>query len=526
MPNHDMADMLQDAFGFHDHMTMPSSPEVVGAENSNSSVDAQKFYKLLEDANTDLFLGARVKKLEFLVRLYDIKSSHSNSDGSFEETLDLLRDTFPKSTILPKNFHKTKKLIKDIGLSYENIDACPNDYGGKPKAAKTLRYFPLAPRLQRLYMSRHTADDMSWHSKIRTKDGVLRHPADSPAWAHLDEKYPNFGNECRNVRLGLASDGFNPFGMSRTIHSTWPVVMSVYNLPPWLCMKQLYLFLSLLIPGPKGLGNNIDVYLQPLVEELKMLWNEGVETYDAIKKEMFRLRAAVLWTINDFPAYAILSGYSTKGFKACPVCVEDTELVRLKNCKKLVFMGARRWLCDDHRYRGWKNNFNGKVERRPHPNGLTGSQCLRATRGLIIKFGRRKKKKGTRKRKRNDQTPPEEDFGNWRKRSIFFELPYWEHLLLRHNLDVMHIEKNVTDSVLGTLLGLQGKNKDSKNARNNMVLLNVKHGLHLVTTEGNNDTIYPPASFNLLKDEKTMMCEVMADYRPPDGWSSNIGSCV
>lgn len=59
-----------------------------------------------------------------------------------------------------------------------------------------------------------------------------------------------------------------------------------------------------------------------------------------------------------------------------------------------------------------------------------------------------------------------------------------------------------------------------------MVLLNVKHGLHPVTTEGNNDTIYPPASFNLLKDERTMMCEVMADYRPPDGWSSNIGSCV
>lgn len=205
--------------------------------------------------------------------------------------------------------------------------------------------------------------------------------------------------------------------------------MSVYNLPPWLCMKQPYLFLSLLIPGPKGPGNNIDMYLQPLVEELKMLWNEGVHTYDAFKKEMFRLRAAMLWTINDFPAYAMLSSYSTNGFKACPVCVEDTESVRLKNCKKLRFMGARRWLCDDHCYRGWKNNFNGKVERRPCPNGMTGSQCLRATRGLIIKFGRRKKKKGTQKRKWNDQTPPEEDIGNWRKRSIFFKLPYWEHLL-------------------------------------------------------------------------------------------------
>ncbi|KAL6185237.1 hypothetical protein ACLB2K_041371 [Fragaria x ananassa] len=133
-----------------------------------------------------------------------------------------------------------------------------NEDGGKPKAAKTLRYFPLSPRLQRLYMSRHTADDMSWHSKVQRKDGVLRHPADSPV-GHI-----------------------------------------------WMKCS-------------KGPGNNIDVYLQPLVEELKILWNEGVQTYDAFKKEKFRLRAVVLWAINDFPAYAMFSGYSTKGFKACLV---------------------------------------------------------------------------------------------------------------------------------------------------------------------------------------------------------------
>lgn len=57
--------------------------------------------------------------------------------------------------------------------------------------------------------------------KFGQKTGLtLRHPVDSPAWAYLDEKYPYFGNECRNVRLGLANDGFSPFGMSWTIHST------------------------------------------------------------------------------------------------------------------------------------------------------------------------------------------------------------------------------------------------------------------------------------------------------------------
>ena len=54
---------------------------------------------------------------------------------------------------------------------------------------------------------------------------------------------------------------------------------------------------------------------------------------------------------------------------------------------------------------------------------------------------------------------------NWRKESIFFELPYWSLLLISHNLDVMHIEKNICDSILGTLLQLEGKSKDSERAR-------------------------------------------------------------
>ncbi|NAW44972.1 hypothetical protein FGF76_23525, partial [Salmonella sp. gx-f4] len=56
--------------------------------------------------------------------------------------------------------------------------------------------------------------------------------------------------------------------------------------------------------------NDNDIYLQPLIEKLKQLW-AGVETYDVLKKENFNLRAALLWTINDFLAYANLSGWST-----------------------------------------------------------------------------------------------------------------------------------------------------------------------------------------------------------------------
>ena len=54
---------------------------------------------------------------------------------------------------------------------------------------------------------------------------------------------------------------------------------------------------------------------------------------------------------------------------------------------------------------------------------------------------------------------------NWTKKSIFWELPYWKSLSLRHNLDVMHIEKNVCDSLLGTILDIDGKSKDTDKAR-------------------------------------------------------------
>jgi hypothetical protein len=68
----------------------------------------------------------------------------------------------------------------------------------------------------------------------------------------------------------------------------------------------------MLIPSPKSPGMDIDVYLRPLILELKELWNNGVKTRDAGSKKNFRLRAILLWTINDFPAYAMLSGWSTK----------------------------------------------------------------------------------------------------------------------------------------------------------------------------------------------------------------------
>ena len=86
-------------------------------------------------------------------------------------------------------------------------------------------------------MCEETANAMIWHAKERPNDGNLRHPADGQSWKDFDSLHPEFAQDPCNVRLGLASDGFNPFQTMSIAHSTWPVVLVNYNLSPWICMK-------------------------------------------------------------------------------------------------------------------------------------------------------------------------------------------------------------------------------------------------------------------------------------------------
>jgi len=104
---------------------------------------------------------------------------------------------------------------------------------------------------------------------------MLRHLADSSQWKKIDHLYPNFSKEARNLRLGPATDGMIPYGSLTTQHSSWSVLLVVYNFPPWLCMKRKYLMLSMIISGPRQPGNDIDIYLSPLIEELTKLWDES-----------------------------------------------------------------------------------------------------------------------------------------------------------------------------------------------------------------------------------------------------------
>ncbi|KAM6593623.1 hypothetical protein CsatA_001328 [Cannabis sativa] len=329
---------------------------------------------------------------------------------------------------------------------------------------KVLWYLPFIPRLKRFYRSAETSENLLWHEKRRMKDGKLRHPADSQAWKKVNYLNPDFAAEPRHLRLGLSADGVNPHRSLSSRHSSWPVFLVMYNLPPWLVMKRKFTMLSLMISGPKQPGHDIDVYLAPLVDDLKELYEDGVDAYDGFKKEVFKLKVVLLLTVSDFPAYSNLSGLSTKGYE------------------------------------------EGEVAPLP----LSGRQILAEVEKIDFKYGKGKKK-------RNPN-------GCFQRKSISFRLPYWKDLLVRHCLDVMHIEKNVCESIVGTLLDIPGKSKDGLSSRLDFVELGIRHSLAPV--DKGKHTYLPPAAFTLSKEEKQAVCNSFAKMKVPDGYSSNVRNLV
>jgi hypothetical protein len=118
---------------------------------------------------------------------------------------------------------------------------------------KVLRYFPVIPRIQRMFRSPCLSSLMLWQSENRSDreggDNLVRHPCDSKAWKHFEENVdPLFKQDPRNIHFVLAVDGVNPFKRTRSTWSTWLVLSLNYNLPLWLCTKKFFIMLALLIP--------------------------------------------------------------------------------------------------------------------------------------------------------------------------------------------------------------------------------------------------------------------------------------
>ncbi|XP_007226196.2 uncharacterized protein LOC18791599 [Prunus persica] len=460
--------------------------EDVGDDTDVHRVEMDKYEKLIAESQRQLFPGSNASVLTAMVQFMHTKVPHHWSNKSFDQMLQILSAICPQPHSIPPSFYAANKMLKDLGLGHEKIDACIYDCAlfykehkskdkcpvcdeprYKPSTSKkkkmvpqkVLRYIPLKPRLQRLFMSEHTAGHMRWHKNKRVDDeGVMRHPADSIAWKEFDKMYPEFAEEPRNIRLGLATDGFNPFGN----------------------MSTSYIFNNdFAYSSPKAPGKELDVYLRPLIDELKELWEQG--------------------------------------YKACPVCLEDTTSTKLRN--KICYMGHHRYLKKNHPWRKDSENFDGTIEMRDPPREFSGDDILLQFNHLVHRKLGKHPDNLDRKRKR---TPMEL---NWTNKSIFFELEYWSKLKIRHNLDVMHIEKNICDNIVGTLLSIEGKTKDTPNARLDLKDMNIRRNLHLDKDENGKIKKYA-AEYTLEPADRRAFCEFLKSIKFPDGYAANISRNV
>ncbi|XP_035838406.1 uncharacterized protein LOC110897575 [Helianthus annuus] len=288
-----------------------------------------------------------------------------------------------------------------------------------------------------------------------------------------------------------------------------------------MSLKDSFIYLSLVIPGKKSPGQNVDVFLRPLIDELKHLYDEGIEVYDAYRKENFMMRAILLWTVSDFPAYAMLSGWSTHGNLACPYCMGDTKAFRLHaGGKPSWFDCHRRFLPPSHLFRsdksGFRDNKSVPSSVGPPPE-LTGWDLYKQVFNISTVY----------EGKLYNPKIKDPAFGkthNWVKKSIFWELDYWPMLLIRHNLDVMHIEKNVFENLFHTIMDTP-KTKDNIKARIDVKEYCNPPSLH-IWTKNNNKYMKPKASYTLTKPEVLEVCKWLKKVKFPDGYASNIGGCV
>ena len=522
------------------------------SNNAHASMDnaelphpaATVFFDHLHSNQQPIYPGCEtMSQLALNVQLLSLQSEGNISHRSMNDVCRILQDSTPEGSSIPQRFYDVQRNLKQLGSDYKLIDCCTNGcmlyYGndmtsteckfcdhprydrrkkGKQIPFKRMHYLPLTPRLQRLFASARTAEHMRSHNDKRRPDNMLCHPSDREQWKHFDRSHPQFSADPRNVRLGLCADGFNPFKDNSTAYSCWPIIVTPYNLPPDLCMTDPFMFLTAIIPGPHNPKARIDLYLQPLIDELQLLWSTGVITYDVSTQQNFFMRAALLWTINDYPAYGMLSGWSTCDRLACAVFMENTKSFRLHHGRKNTWFDChRQFLPAEHAFRRNKNSFyKNRIERTLPPIRLNGEQLWERVSPipkiyqLPVNYG---------------QFPSYGRTHNWTKQSIFWELPYWKTLLVRHNLDVMHIEKNVFDNVFHTVMDNKEKTKDNTKARLDLPLYCKRQELELVQVQ-NGKFAKPKAKYTFSAEQKKAICEWVSKLKMPDGYASNISRCV
>jgi hypothetical protein len=530
-----VADMLHD---YHEAQLVDGRVE----EEPEATVKA--FYDMFAAAQKPLHGQTKISQLDAIRRLMALKSQYSLSRDAFDGMLTVVASLLLEGHILPKSMYEAQKLLCALKMPYDKIHACPKgcvlfrkehaEAKYCPKCTSSrfmevesgdgnkrqldipvsiLHHLPFIPRIQRLYMNEESAKQMTWHKngKRYTPD-KMAHVSDGEAWTHFDSIHPEKAREARNVRVALATDGFNPYGMMAATYTCYPIFVIPLNLPPGVCFQRQNVLLSLIIPGHPG--NNMGVFMEPLVDELLRGWEEGVWTYDRATKKNFKMYVWYQYSMHDFLAYGIFSGWCVHGKFPCPVCKEGLRFIWLqKGGKYSAFDKHRQFLPMDHAFRRDIRNFmKGVAVTELAPPMKTSAAVHHQIDGLMVN--------------------PEGGFLGyseqhmWTHKSSLTRLPYYDDLLLPHNIDVMHIEKNIAEALWATIMDIPGKMKNNVKARLDLAMLCDRPNLELKPPGRGKTWRRPKADFVLRKARRREVLEWMKTLMFPDGYAANLSRGV
>ncbi|XP_074293315.1 uncharacterized protein LOC141620305 [Silene latifolia] len=382
---------------------------------------AKSFFEMLKALEKPLYKGSRMSLLQAASRLVTLKCEFNMPFNVVDGIASLLEDVIPDDNVMTRSFYNTKKVVKGLQLPHQKIDAClegcmlfwkddalldkcrkcqrgryetsegdivlkgkgkkGNKRGqksNKPLSPNQLIYFPLAPRLQRMYATKNIAEKMRWHKEHPRTPGKMCHPSDGEEWQRFDKIYPDFAEEPRPKACLCCMDKSK--ASDRHLHRS--------NKKAFIKVKEV------LDDAPD------------------------------------RLPSDELWElIRDLPS-----------------TVDGTE----EEFKLL-----------------------------------------------------KKKKSG------------------WFKRSIFWDLPYGYILLIRHNLDVMHIEKNFFEQLIHMIMDVEGKSKDTIASRKELKCFYDRSKVHI-----RKDGSKPKAMFALDKFQRKALCQWLGTLKFPDRYASDFKRCV
>ncbi|CAM8925848.1 unnamed protein product [Rhodiola kirilowii] len=219
---------------------IPDSPNLHCQQYENP--EANRFFNLLNSCSEPAYEGCTTEtELSINMKMLATKANYGFSEGTFNAICGTMKNMIGGDNKIPASFKQAKKLVSDLGMGYKRIDVCvagcmiyysedesltnyricserryhrprcaESSSGYQRRARCEMFYLPIIPRL---FLSEAIEAEMSWHARPREDGSRMVHPSDGESWKHFDRCHPHFASEPRNVRLGLCTDGFNPWGM-------------------------------------------------------------------------------------------------------------------------------------------------------------------------------------------------------------------------------------------------------------------------------------------------------------------------